>query len=182
VLPKAEEVTALRRIAAALAPLAEATIVPLVETARGVWRARRLAAAPRVERLAFGALDLSLDLGAAPGADERELLLARSQVVLASRVAGAGPPIDGITAQIDDAEALNAAVETARRLGFGGKLAIHPRQVAAINAGFAPAPDEVEWARRVVAAFDADGSGVVRVDGAMIDRPIVERARRILGQ
>lgn len=183
VLPKAEDAATIRHVADRLrgAGLPGATVAPLVESARGVWRARRLAAAdPLVERLLFGALDLALDLGASVGPDEAELLLARQAVVLASRVAGVAPPIDGIAERIDDEEGLRAACERARRLGFGGKLAIHPRQVAAINGAFTPTPAEVAWARRVVAAYDAAPGGAARVDGRMVDRPVVERARRVL--
>ncbi len=181
VLSKAEDAGVIRRVARHLHMLPGATVAPLVETARGVWRARRLAGAdPRVERLLFGSLDFCLDTGMSPGADERELAPARSHVVLASRVSGIAPPIDGITAHIDATDELQDVCERAQRLGFGGKLAVHPRQVATINAAFMPSPEEIAWAERVVAAFDAVAEGVVRVDGLMVDRPVVERARRAL--
>jgi len=181
VLSKAEDASVIRHVARRLRMLPDATVVPLVETARGVWRARRLAGAdPRVERLLFGSLDFALDTGVSPGPDERELTLGRSHIVLASRVAGIAPPIDGITEKIDDEDELRDACARARRLGFGGKLAIHPRQVAAINAAFMPSPEETAWAEQVVAAFDGAAGGAIRVDGMMVDRPVVERARRVL--
>lgn len=182
ILPKAEHIGPLRTVAAALAPL-DATIVPLVETARGLVLARRLAASSsRIERLAFGALDLALDLGMTVSREEQELAPARFQVVLASRLAGLAPPIDGITAHINDVEALTMSSSRARNMGFGGKLAIHPRQIAPIHAAFAPSADEVAWAQQVVEASDGAERGAMRVDGMMIDRPVVERARQVLRQ
>ena len=174
-LPKAE----------AAAPLAElhrrapqARLVPLVETALGLWNAREVAGAPGVERIAFGSVDFQLDLGI--NGEGEELLLARSQLVLASRVAGRLPPIDGVTVALDDPDVLAEDVARARRLGFAGKLCIHPRQVAGVNAGFMPPPAEIAWAREVIRAADAAGGNAVRIDGKMIDRPIIERARGVL--
>lgn len=180
-LPRSEDSSAIRHVARALAALPDAVVVPLIETASGVYRARRLAcASPRVERLAFGSLDLALDLAMAPASDELELLPVRVALVLASRVAGVKPPIDGVTVDINDTTRLLAASAAARRLGFEGKLAVHPNQIPIIRSTFAPSPEEVAWARRVVAAFDTASTGVVSVDGMMVDRPIVERARQIL--
>ncbi len=180
-LPRSEDSGVIRQVAHALAALPDAVIVPLIETASGVSRARRLASAsPRVERLAFGSLDLALDLGMAPASDELELLPARVALVLASRVAGVKPPVDGVTVDIKDTTRLLAASVAARRLGFEGKLAVHPNQIPIIQSAFAPSRDEVAWARRVVAAFDTASAGVVSVDGMMVDRPVVERARHIL--
>ena len=106
--------------------------------------------------------------------------MARSQLVLASRVAGLLPPVDGVTLALDDTEALSRDVVYARRLGFGGKLAVHPRQVAVINDGFSPSPAEVEWARRVVTAASVAGDNALRLEGKLVDRPVIERARALL--
>lgn len=175
-LPKAEEPDQISEAASLLTE--EATIVPILETGLGIWDARSLAAARRVERLAFGALDFALDVGI-DGEDE-ELLYARSRLVLASRVAGIVPPLDGVTAALDDPDRLAADVNRARRLGFGGKLCIHPRQIEAVNRGFLPSEAEVSWARRVVEAAETAGTGAFRVDGEMIDRPVLERAQSVL--
>jgi citrate lyase subunit beta/citryl-CoA lyase len=106
----------------------------------------------------------------------------RTQIVLESCAAGLKAPIDGVSVGFDDEAQMRAAAERARRLGFGGKLCIHPRQVAAVNAAWRPAPAEVQWAERVLAAFEASGGSVTTVDGQMVDRPVVERARRILAE
>ncbi|SFY44882.1 citrate lyase subunit beta / citryl-CoA lyase [Paracoccus pantotrophus] len=154
-------------------------VLALVETARGIANLPAIAAAPGVARLVFGSVDFSADIGCAH--EPEPLLLARSQMVLASRVAGLAAPIDGVTLAIEDEAAVEAAVEAdARRavsLGFSGKLCIHPRQVAPVLRGFAPSAAEVEWAARVVAA---DRGGAAMVDGAMIDPPVRMRAEQIL--
>jgi len=104
--------------------------------------------------------------------------MARSEIVLRSRLAGLPAPVDGVTAALDEASAA-ADARRAAALGFGGKLAVHPRQVAPIRAAFRPSEDNVAWARRVVAA--AASGAAVKLDGAMIDAPLLARARQILG-
>lgn len=176
-LPKAEEVDAIR----ALRHRACTTrIVPLIESALGLWHARAIAGEEGVERLAFGSVDFQLDTGIE--GEGEELLYARSQLVIASRVAGRLAPIDGVTLSLDDPQVLAADVKRARRLGFGGKLCIHPKQVAGVNAGFAPGDDELSWARRVVDAAKSSGDNAVRLDGKLIDRPVIERARALVAE
>jgi citrate lyase subunit beta/citryl-CoA lyase len=97
-----------------------------------------------------------------------------------SRLAGIRAPLDGITAALDDEEKLRADVARARRLGFGGKLCIHPKQVAPVNRGFLPSEKDVQWAKQVMAAAETAGGGVVRVGAEMVDAPVIERARQIL--
>ncbi|MET8853260.1 CoA ester lyase [Amycolatopsis sp. NPDC004625] len=152
-------------------------VVALVETAAGVERAGELAAVPSVTRLAFGSIDLAAELGVDPE-DREPFAYARSRLVIASAAAGLAPPVDGVTTNVGDDAGLEADVRYARRLGFGGKLCIHPRQVPVARAAFAPAEAEREWARRVVTA----GPGVSVVDGRMVDEPVRARARRILGE
>lgn len=176
ILPKAEKRDEVARLANELP--AGVGIVPLAETALAIWNALELASAPQVERLAFGSIDFQLDTGI--NGENEELLYARSRLVLASRIAGILPPLDGVTAAVDGAELLAADVERARRLGFGGKLCIHPRQIETVNKGFLPTEEEIAWAKRVVTAIGATGEGATRVDGKMVDRPVIEKARRIL--
>jgi len=176
-LPKAEGAEVLARVAAA-AP--DAALLPLIETARGIAALADVANAPRVQRLVFGSIDLQLDLGIEGDADE--LLFFRSQIVLQSRLAGLEAPVDGVCPAIDDAESLRAASQRARRLGFGAKLCIHPRQVPVVEAALAPRADEVAWARRVLDAAEKAQGGAVSVDGLMVDRPVLLRARKVLGE
>lgn len=177
-LPKAGDGATLAQLAERLP--AGLMILPIVESARGVWNAAEIAAAPRVLRLAFGSVDFQHDCGIL--GDGLELLYARSRLVLASAMAGIEPPVDGVTLDLNSQPALLADVEQARQLGFAGKLCVHPKQVPGINQGFAPSAEERAWAERVVAAADAQpGVGAVSLDGRLIDAPVVLRARRMLG-
>ena len=174
-----------RRGAAVMVPKAEnpgpvtefREVVALVETALGVERAGELAAVPSVTRLAFGSVDLAAQLGVAPE-DREPFADARSRLVVASAAAGLAPPVDGVTTDLRDEDRLREDVRYARRMGFGGKLCVHPRQVGPVREGFAPTEDELAWARRVIEA----GESVAAVDGELVDRPVLERARRLLGR
>jgi citrate lyase subunit beta/citryl-CoA lyase len=149
-------------------------VVALIESARGLADARRIASTCNVARVAFGSIDFCADLGCTH--TRESLLAARSELVLASRIAGLAAPIDGVTTAIGDAALITSDSRHARDLGFGGKLCIHPRQIEAIQAGFAPDQTEVAWAHRVLASH----GGAAAVDGAMVDEPVRIRARSIL--
>ena len=172
-LPKAESVDNLRRVAQLGLP-----VLPLIETACGMATVDALARVKGVARLAFGSIDFQFDLGIE--GDDEELLYFRSMLVLASRVAGLAPPIDGVTVALDDDAQLHADTLRARRFGFGAKLCIYPRQVAAVNAGFRPTETELAWATRVLAAAREANCAAVAVDGMMVDRPVMLRAQRIV--
>jgi citrate lyase subunit beta/citryl-CoA lyase len=177
VLPKAEhpdDVLVASRAGGGLA------VLPLIESALGFEQRRALARADKVEHLIFGHIDFQADLNM--GATEEELLPFRTALVLASRLAGIGAPIDGVCTAIDDVDLLQADALRARRLGFGGKLCIHPRQVAVVNRCFAPSAEEVAWAQRVIAADAESGGAAVALDGKMVDRPVVLRAQAILAE
>jgi citrate lyase subunit beta / citryl-CoA lyase len=175
-LPKTDSVEQLRRVEELLKE--KVPILPLIETARGFSNALEIAKEPAVERLVFGAFDFQLDMGIQ--GDAEELLYFRSQLVLVSRLAGIEAPVDGINTGIDDAERLRADILRARRLGFGGKLCIHPNQVAHVNDLFRPSAEEISWARRVLEVAEAASGAAVADNGQMIDRPIILRAERIL--
>ncbi len=149
-------------------------VIALVESAVGVADARAIAAA--ADRLALGAIDLSLDLGMEEASPA--MASARFELVLASRLSGLPGPVDTVTAEIGDGTAAGRDALRAKADGFAGKLCIHPAQVAAVAAAFLPGEAELAWARRVLEA-GADGAAA-RLDGRMIDRPVIERARRIL--
>ncbi|WP_321914504.1 CoA ester lyase [Paraburkholderia sp. J11-2] len=175
-LPKADEAS----LRATSDALPGRRIVALIETVRGYLALRALVAVPGVARLAFGSVDFSAETGIA---DEGGALLAvRTQIVLASCHAGLAAPVDGVSTGFADAQALGAAAAHSRALGFGGKLCIHPAQVAAVNAAFRPSAGECDWARQVVEAFAASGGAATAMAGKMIDKPVVERARRILAE
>jgi citrate lyase subunit beta/citryl-CoA lyase len=174
-LPKSERPETLAQLRAAGAR----GLLPLVESAAGIANLDALARAPGVWRLAFGSIDLQVDLGL-KDATEDELLPFRLQLVLASRLAGIGAPVDGVSTAIDDADRLQQDVARARRLGFAGKLCIHPKQVALVQAGMAPSAAELAWARRLIDASAAAGGAAVAVDGKMVDKPVLLRAEAIL--
>jgi len=177
-LPKVQHPVVLRGAAAALG--ADAVLWPLIETARGMHCLDEIAAAPQVQRLVFGSIDFQADLDIDEADDGQALLFFRSRLVLASRVAGLQAPVDGVSTDIADSARIEADARRSRSLGFGGKLCIHPRQVAGVNQGFTPDAARVEWARRVIEA-DAQSRGApVAVDGKMVDRPVVLKAHAVL--
>jgi len=193
VLPKAGSVEVVRAAAATVARLEAAAELPagrvrlmcMIESAAGVLAAAQIAACdPRISALIFGANDLAEDLGCAPTPGAGLLLHAACQVVLAARAAGVDA-IDTPHMDIRGAEGLAQTARLARDLGFAGKSAIHPSQVAAINAAFAPTAEQIAWAERVLALIPGDGEdalGVALLDGYLIEAPHIARARRILGR
>lgn len=179
-VPKAETVAGLQRVALAVGPAC--ALLPQVESVAGLDVADALAGAPQVLRLAFGNLDFQADLGLACAPDEAELAPVRLALVLASRRASLAAPIDGVTPGLKDRVQLQADVARSRRGGFGGKLCIHPAQVATVNAAFTPSAVELAWAQRVLAAFEAAGDGVISIDGRMVDAPVLRLAQQTLAQ
>ena len=151
-------------------------VIALIETAKGMANARAIAAAGPV-RLAFGSLDYCVDLGCAH--DRDALLAARSELVLASRLAGIAPPIDGVTAQIGDDAAVQSDAVYAAVLGFSGKLCVHPTQIAPVKLVFAPSAKDVAWAACILASST---DGVAMVDGMMVDGPVRLRAQAIMAR
>lgn len=157
-----------------------APLIPLVETAHGLERAAEIACAgPFVAALVFGGFDLATDLGAEP--EWEPLLYARSRVVHAAALAGV-PAFDMPSRDLAVTEALAAEAEAARRLGFTGKTAIHPAQLPVLHEVFTPLNDEVARARRIVEVDRMAEGGAAALDGKMVDRPVVEAARRTLAR
>lgn len=173
-LPKVEEPGSIDALNRALGR--DASVIATIETARGVMNAREIARHPSVRQLAFGTADYALDLGIAPNPDA--LSVALSLLVIASRAEGKPAPLDGPTFDLSDSGTIVAEVQRAVRLGAGGKLCIHPKQVESVRRGFAPTGEEIAWARKIMEA--GDGNGAARAGDQFADKPIVERARLIL--
>jgi citrate lyase subunit beta / citryl-CoA lyase len=167
-------------------PKGSTEIVPLVETAAGLYRAYEIASAgSRIRRMAFGSIDFALDIGAQLTKEGTEVLYARSRLVVVSRAAGIEPPIDAVFADIRDSDGLLQEARLAKQLGFRGKMVIHPSQIDVVNRVFSPTPQEVEEAKKIARAFSEaleTGSAAIRVDGKMVDLPVARRAKRILEQ
>lgn len=152
------------------------SVIALVESAKGLASIRSFAAI--VEKIAFGSIDFCADLGCAH--ERTALLAARSEIILASRLAGLEAPIDGVTTSIHDKDLVTSDAQYAQRLGFSGKLLIHPSQIIPARVGFAPTPDEIVWAEKILSATQ-DGAAIA-VDGQMVDAPVLARAKTILSK
>jgi citrate lyase subunit beta / citryl-CoA lyase len=178
VVPKAERTQDLDRLAERVGPAGP--VIALIESARGLLAAEAIAGHPSVQLIAFGNLDFAADCGlGVEGPDELELLPARTHLSVVARAAGLPGPIDGVTADVSNPTAAARDAARAARLGFSGKLCVHPSQVPAVHQAFAPSADQITWAQRILGAV-SEGVGVV--DGAMVDRPVLLRAQQILAR
>lgn len=192
ILPKVNDANEIRTIDWCLAslerrhrmPAGAIDLLPIIETAQGIVNAPTIAAAKtRVRRLAFGAGDYALDLGLTWDRDEGEFNHARAAIVAASRAGELEPPIDSVFFALDDGEGLGLSATRALRMGFQGKMGIHPNQIPIINRAFTPSDTEIARARKVVAAFleaEKKGNASIVVDGAFVDYPIYDKAKRVL--
>jgi citrate lyase subunit beta/citryl-CoA lyase len=178
-VPKAESADTLRQAHEALRGVA---LLPLIESAAGYEALPHIAAAPGVLRLALGHIDFMADTGLQCSDDQRELAPLRFAMAMATRLQRLAPAIDGVTVAIDDAQALRQDTQRALRFGFGAKLCIHPRQVAALHAALSPSAEQLDWARRVLAADATSGGAAVQLDGRMVDAPVVLQARHLLAR
>ncbi len=158
-------------------------MVPYLETALGLVHAYEVcAASPRIVAAAFGAEDFTVDMGTQRTDEGAEVQFPRAAVAIAARAADI-PALDVVYANFRDEEGLRRDTLVGKSLGYKGKFAIHPAQLGPINEILSPLPEEVEYARRVVEAFEeaeAQGRGATSLDGKMVDVPIVKRARNLL--
>lgn len=176
-LPKAENVSQLQEVSALLPDDVE--LIPLIESAKGVLNALEIAQIEKVSRLAFGAVDFTLDINTTLSKTGRELLYSRSYLVLVSRSAGILPPIDTVYPDIHDMEGFQEELDEIKCLGMGGKLLIHPKQIQTTHQTFTPSDEEIAHCRKITAAFEeAEKQGVaaVQVDGKMVDYPVYLQA------
>ena len=173
---RADEIVEVESLLADVLP--DLPLIVMVETAQGLAAAREIAAAtPNVAAVFFGAIDFSADVGCAVEWDA--LLYARSRVVLAAALAGTSA-IDSPFMDVSAVEMLSEESQRVRRLGFMGKAAIHPTQVAVIQDAFSPSADEVRWAHKILEAYAQNRGGVLLVDGKLIERPVIIAAERTL--
>jgi len=164
-------------------PIGSTLMMAAIESARGVIEAYAIAvASPRLIGIALGAEDFCADLRCQRTASGAELQLARQTIVLAARAAGIAA-LDTVYSDLNNEEQLIYETRLIKNLGFDGKSVIHPRQIQPIHRIFTPTKPEVEQAQRIIAALqeaEARGSGVISLNGKMIDRPVVLRAQHVL--
>lgn len=190
-LPKVESAGQVQEVSARLEaaerdygwPLNAIRLLPIIETARGVVNLRAIAdSSPRLDALILGAEDLASDIGATRTAEGWEIFYARSALVIHAAAAGL-QAIDTPFVALNDLEGLAAQTRAAMLMGYTGKLAIHPRQIEAIQQVFTPSAEEIARAKRLIEAYNAQqaaSSGVFELDGQMVDRPMIRRAERVL--
>jgi citrate lyase subunit beta/citryl-CoA lyase len=191
-VPMVESADQVRHVAARLDALeaehgveaGSVRLIAIAETAKGVLAAPDVAAStPRLRTLLLGPADLAHDLGIELTADGYELFHVRSQLVLAARAAGLEGPIDGPFLGLKDDEGTRTSAQWAKRLGYQGKMVLHPQQLPVVAEVFAPSADEITWAQTVVAAFaenEAKGISAFKLDdGTFVDYPVVHRAQSI---
>jgi len=175
VVPKLDSRSAVEEMAGALTGR---PVVAGIETVRGVADAREVLGGP-VVACYFGAEDYVADLGGVRTESNDEVASARAWVAMAARLAGVAA-LDIVTLAFGDEERFRREAAEARALGYVGKLCIHPAQVALANEAFRASDDEVDWARRVLAAFHGAGGMTIGFEGMMVDEVVAARARAIL--
>ncbi|HCQ00802.1 MAG TPA: CoA ester lyase [Candidatus Latescibacteria bacterium] len=193
VLPKVETAEQMTTACHALTAMEETQgrppytlkLLAIIETARGVMNLKEIAgASPRLEALMFGAEDLAGDMGAERTRAGWEIFYARSAVVTAAAAYDLHA-IDMIFTDLNDLEGLEEEGRFACRMGYTGKMAIHPRQIPVIHAAFAPSQEDVDRARRLIHAHEthqATGTGAFNFEGTMVDLPLVHAAEHVLAQ
>ena len=199
-LPKVESADEARQVDAALTALetergvepGTTRLLPMIESARGLVNVLEIAeSCERVYTLVYtGETDFNAQLLASPqpnpsDSDFIELSYGRQHTALACLAAGLAPPIDNVVLDLDNLEFLRSSSTVARRLGFGGKFCIHPKQVEVVNEVFSPSDDEVQWAHAVLEALEAaeaDHRGAVVLDGRMVDIAMGVSARRVVSR
>lgn len=184
VVPKLESLEQMEVVARALAAAghAELPVLAGLETALGVADARPLLAHPKVIAAYFGAEDFIADMGGVRTEGSQEVLYARSHVALAGRLAGV-PCLDQVVTDFKNDALFEREIAEAKAIGYQGKLCIHPRQVGLANAGFVPSEEEIDFARRLLEAYEresAAGVGAISFEGQMVDEPLAARARQVL--
>lgn len=158
--------------------IANGDVYAIIETPLGLANARVIAKASGLKALMFGSLDFQLEMGMQGGYEE--LLYFRNELVLASKLANIEAPIDGVTVDFRNQELLQLETEQARKLGFQGKLCIHPNQVTLVNKLFISSEIDISWAKQVLEVVRQAQGQAVSLDGKMIDKPVITRATNIL--
>ncbi len=176
-IPKCESKETLQYVSRAMP---ETSILPIIESAAGFVALSEIAAEANVSRLVVGHIDFLADTGMQCAEDQRELDTLRFNVAMFTRKYNLSPAIDGVTVSVDDAALIRNDTLRSVRFGFGGKLCIHPKQVAVVHETLAPSSQELDWAKRVLVAIADSQGAAVQLDGKMVDLPVVLQAQRLI--
>ncbi|MBT5241907.1 MAG: CoA ester lyase [Rhodospirillaceae bacterium] len=180
-----DDVTQVDAILTAAGAPADFPIWAMMETPRGILSADSIAqASPRLAGMCIGTADLSKELQCVHPADRAPMVVSLQLVILAARANGL-VVLDGVHVELNDAEGFEAACRQGRDLGFDGKTLIHPNQIDGANAAYAPSPEDIEYAHRLIAAYqeaEAKGAGVTTLDGRLIEVLHVAEAKRLLAK
>src|SRR5690606_35764275 len=160
---------------------ANGELIVLVETAAGIVRLEDIFSNPNVSGVAFGAIDYAVDADLTLTEAGLEAIYARSRIVTYAKAAGIDGIYDTVFADIHNTESLQKRAVSARALGFNGQMAVHPKQIETIHEVYSPSREDIDWAVKVLhhAEHEAKGAGVFMLDGKMVDRPIIEKAKQI---
>ncbi|MDN7228301.1 CoA ester lyase [Planococcus sp. N064] len=160
---------------------ANGELIVLVETAVGIVRLEDIFSNPNVSGVAFGAIDYAVDADLTLTEAGLEAIYARSRIVTYAKAAGVEGIYDTVFADIHNTESLQKRAVSARALGFNGQMAVHPKQIETIHEVYSPSREDIDWAVKVLhhAEHEAKGAGVFMLDGKMVDRPIIEKAKQI---
>jgi citrate lyase subunit beta/citryl-CoA lyase len=166
-----------------ISPSKPVAILPMIETAKGILNAYEVAgASPRVEAITFGGEDFTQDIGATRTKEGKEIFWGRSMLVIAAKAAGV-QALDTVFSDLGDEEGLRRDTREIKEMGFDGRAAVHPAQIEIIHEVFTPTEAELLHAVNVMSASEKarrEGSGVAVVKGKMIDKPIIQRAEKII--
>ncbi len=176
-IPKCESKETLQYVSRAMP---QTSILPIIESAAGFVALSEIAAEANVSRLVVGHIDFLADTGMQCAEDQRELDTLRFNVAMLTRKYNLSPAIDGVTVSVDDAALIRNDTLRSVRFGFGGKLCIHPKQVAVVHETLAPSSQELDWAKRVLVAITESQGAAVQLDGKMVDLPVVLQAQRLI--
>lgn len=176
-IPKCESKETLQYVSRAMP---QTSILPIIESAAGFVALSEIAAEANVSRLVVGHIDFLADTGMQCAEDQRELDTLRFNVAMFTRKYNLSPAIDGVTVSVDDAALIRNDTLRSVRFGFGGKLCIHPKQVAVVHETLAPSSQELDWAKRVLVAIADSQGAAVQLDGKMVDLPVVLQAQRLI--
>lgn len=159
-------------------------VIALIESAAGLYQIDSMAKAAGLAALSYGFLDLCNDLRVQVGTHAADIVAnqIRYQLILTSRVHKLAPPIDTVYPDFNDEAGLHERVQLWAQMGMSGMLCIHPKQVATIHQSLRPTERELEFAKRVMAEYESCGQAVFKIDGEMVDAPVIARCRQLLSQ